>query len=75
VFEQAEFTWTWKDVPDTERNTWVGNDQYPPTPFDHILVKQYPADGQEPLSVSKARMARGFSGVSDHLPVVVDLGR
>ncbi len=68
IFFSRQFHWTWEGVPDDERLSWIGDRQYPPTCFDHILVWQRPS-----RKVSQARLLEMPEGFSDHRPVEIIL--
>lgn len=65
ILEKAGLANAWGATPREERLSWRGNDRFPPTTFDHILVKGVKASAAKLVSVP--------GEASDHWPVVVTL--
>lgn len=68
VFAKAGLKWTWEGVPEDQRLSWLGNDKFEATCFDHVLLWQL--DG---MAGSKAELLTPSLKISDHRPVAVTL--
>lgn len=63
ILEKAGLSNAWGQTPREERLSWRGNDRFPPTTFDHIMVKG--------IKTSTAKLVPVAEDTSDHWPVVV----
>lgn len=68
AMNKAGLKWGWEGVPEAERNTWVGNERFEPTCFDHIMY--LPAEG---ISYSTTRMLKPSQPMGDHLPILMEV--
>ncbi len=65
ILGKAGLTNAWGDTPREQRQSWRGNDKFPPTTFDHILVKG--------VKTSVAKLLPVAEDTSDHWPVIVTI--
>ncbi|MDX2080704.1 MAG: endonuclease/exonuclease/phosphatase family protein [Terrimicrobiaceae bacterium] len=61
LLREAGFHHAWEGVPREKRLTWVGNDRFEPTTFDHFFTKGLGRPTAEIVQIPEA--------ASDHLPV------
>ncbi|WFB36805.1 endonuclease/exonuclease/phosphatase family protein [Kiritimatiellota bacterium B12222] len=64
IFKEAGFEWGWEGVPFEQRITWPSNGRYPDACFDMFVTKGVSGEN---------RVLGGYEGLSDHLPVMLNL--
>jgi endonuclease/exonuclease/phosphatase family metal-dependent hydrolase len=68
AFAKAGFKWSWEGVELKDRNSWVGNERFEPTCFDHIMVL-----ARDGLASGKAHLLEPAVRIGDHLPVALEV--